>query len=185
MLTPEQGQALVTLARESIAEALGGPPVPASQGAWLHDPGATFVTLHRRGRLHGCIGSIEPRRTLLDDVKHNAVAAALLDPRATTLERADVGELEIEVSLLAPLEPIHFTSEADALDQIRAGEDGIVIAYGRDRATFLPQVWDSLSDKVEFMRQLKRKAGLPGNFWDPRIVVHRFSVERWGSAVAA
>lgn len=185
MLTPEQGQELVALARESIAEALGGPPVSAPEGAWLRAPAATFVTLHRRGRLHGCIGSIEPQRSLLEDVKHNAVAAALLDPRATTLERADVGELEIEVSLLSPLEPIHFSSEADALDQIRAGDDGIVIAYGRERATFLPQVWASLPDKVEFMRQLKRKAGLPGNFWDPRIVIHRFSLDKWGSAVAA
>jgi AmmeMemoRadiSam system protein A len=184
MLTREQGERLVTLARDAIAETLGAPPVPDPQGAWLHQPAATFVTLHRHGSLHGCIGSIEPHRALLEDVKHNAVAAALHDPRATLLDLEGVGELAIEVSLLSPLERIRFTSEEDALAQIRPGVDGIVIAHGRERAIFLPQVWATLPDTPEFMRQLKRKAGLPGGFWSPDMKVHRFSLHKWGGEVA-
>ncbi len=185
MLTPEQGHRLIVLASDAIAEALGAPPVADPQGDWLRRSAATFVTLHRGGRLHGCIGSIEPQRSLLEDVKHNAVAAALFDPRASPLVVDDVNALEIEVSLLSPLEPITFTSEEDALAQIRPGVDGIVIAYGGERATFLPQVWDSLPDTREFMRQLKRKAGLPGSFWSEGMKVHRFSVHKWSRAIAA
>ena len=183
MLGHEQGEALVTLARDAIAEALGGARHANPAGAWLREPAATFVTLRWHGHLQGCIGSIEPRRSLLDDIKHNAVAAALHDPRAAHLDLDQVGELDVEVSLLSPLQPIHFTSEEDALAQLRPGVDGVVIAYGGDRATFLPQVWSSLPDKVEFMRQLKRKAGLPGHFWHPSLKVYRFTVSKWGAEI--
>jgi AmmeMemoRadiSam system protein A len=183
-LTNEQGARLVQIARGAIAQGLGvrgaalDPPDPAGE-TWLLEPGATFVTLHRFGQLHGCIGSIEPRRALFDDVRHNANAAAFLDPRATPLRAADLPDLEVEISLLGPLEPISFSSEADALSRLKPHVDGVVVAYGDRRATFLPQVWESLPDPAEFLAHLKAKAGLPPDFWGPGIKLYRYGLQKW------
>ena len=86
MLDEEQGRELARYAREVIAQALGGPPAVPPTGAWCDVPAATFVTLHRGDELHGCIGTLEPRRSLVRDVATNAVAAALRDPRAPFLD---------------------------------------------------------------------------------------------------
>jgi len=182
-LNSEQGARLIQLARDAIAAGLGLPgrsaPLDADAEQWLAEPGATFVTLHRGGELHGCIGSIEPRRRLFDDVRQNAAAAAFVDPRATPLEPADLDELEVEVSLLGPLEPLSFVDEADALAQLRPGVDGVVFAYGARRATFLPQVWESLPEPREFLAHLKVKAGFTPGFWAEGVKLYRYGLQKW------
>ncbi len=178
-LTEEQGRTLVTVARDAIAAALGKPPAPDPEGEWLRRHGATFVTLTRDGELHGCIGSLEARQSILADVKHNAVAAALYDPRARVFSLEHVDELRIEVSILSPLEPITFDDEVDALSKLRPHVDGVVIAHGGRRATFLPQVWRSLPSPAEFMAHLKRKAGLSPSFWAPTVKLYRYSLEKF------
>lgn len=100
----EDGRALAHFARDAIAAALGGPPPRAPEFPGAEQIASTFVTLRRGDVLHGCIGTIEPRRTLVDDVRSNAVSAALFDPRATPLCREDVEHLSVEVSVLGPLE---------------------------------------------------------------------------------
>lgn len=182
-LTSEQGARLLALARDAIAAGLGlpgkaAPPDPVAE-RWLEEPAATFVTLHRGGELHGCIGSIEPRQRLVDDVRHNAAAAAFIDPRATPLHPADLDELEVEVSLLGPLEPLSFRSEEDALSQLRPGVDGVVFACGSRRATFLPQVWESLPEPREFLEHLKAKAGFPPDFWAEGVKLYRYGLQKW------
>jgi AMMECR1 domain-containing protein len=71
------------------------------------------------------------------------------------------------------------TSEADALARLRPGIDGLVLSYGRRRATFLPQVWESLPDARQFMAQLKLKAGLPADFWHADLTLARYGVSKW------
>lgn len=184
------GPTLLAVARASIARALGlTTPAPAvdEDAPWLRQAGASFVTLTQGGALRGCIGSLQAHRPLLDDVKANAVAAALDDPRFAPLRAAELPRTEIEVSLLSPLQAMHFASEADALAQLRPSVDGVVFAYRHYRSTFLPQVWEQLPDAHDFMAQLKRKAGLPGDFWDPdvrlqRYTVTQFSEQRKGAA---
>jgi AmmeMemoRadiSam system protein A len=180
MLDEARGEVLLQIARDAIAEALGGRPGPRPEGAWLDEPAATFVTLTRDGHLHGCIGSIAPRRSLREDVKHNAVAAALHDPRATHLEAGDAADLGIEVSLLSALSPMPFRDEADALAQLRPHVDGVVLTLGGRRATFLPQVWRKLPAPAEFMAHLKAKAGLPMDVWHPEMEIERFTLQKWG-----
>jgi hypothetical protein len=170
---------LLRLARRAIAHQLGGPPVVEPEGAWFHEPAATFVTITRFGDLHGCIGSIEPARALWKDIVHNAVAAAFYDPRSRPLRSDELGDIRIEVSLLSPLSPMAFGNEADALSQIRPHEDGIVLVVGRRRATFLPQVWAKLPDRREFMEHLKMKAGLPPGYWSDSVELYRYSLEKW------
>ncbi|HEY7657456.1 MAG TPA: AMMECR1 domain-containing protein, partial [Burkholderiales bacterium] len=85
----------------------------------------------------------------------------------------------VEVSLLSPLEPLVFDDEGDALRQLKPGIDGLVFEYGHHSSTFLPQVWEQLADPVEFMAELKRKAGLPPDFWDPAVRLMRYTVQKW------
>jgi len=175
-----EGQALAAYARAAIRAALGGPEAVAPDGAWAHAPGATFVSLfHPDGDLQGCIGSIEPRRGVAADVAANAVTAALDDPRALPLTLDDVDRLTVEVSLLGPLEPIACSSEEEACAALRPGVDGVVLRDGARRATFLPDVWESLPDPKQFLWHLRRKAGLPADAWFSTFTVYRYSVRRW------
>jgi len=176
---PEPGRVLLRLARCSIAEALGDPPRPLPQEDWLNEPGATFVTLTRDGELRGCIGSLQAHRPLVEDVCRNACAAAFDDPRFAPLGRDELEATCCEVSLLSPAEPMQFEDEADALAQLRPGIDGVILEYGRYRSTFLPQVWEQLPDPRQFMAHLKRKAGLPDDFWDKDVRLSRYTVTKW------
>jgi AmmeMemoRadiSam system protein A len=180
-LADDQGRRLVDLARGTIAHALGGPPVAPPEGAWCARPAATFVTLTKRGRLHGCLGSVEPRRPLVEDVAQNALAAAFRDPRSVPLRADELPDLGVEVSLLSPLEPLEFADEEDALAKIRPHVDGIVLSWGPRRGTFLPQVWATLPDPHTFLSELKQKAGLPPHFWAPDIEIARFTLQKWSS----
>ena len=96
------------------------------------------MTLTRSGQLRGCIGSLEPRRQLRDDVRANAVAAAFRDPRFPPLTSGEFADTHVEVSLLSPQSPMTFENEADALLQLRPGIDGVVLEYGMSRGTFPP-----------------------------------------------
>ncbi len=178
-----RGEVLLALARAAVVSALGIPCVAPEDAHWLREPGACFVTLTQRGQLRGCIGSLEARRSLLADVKANAVAAAMQDPRFAPLTPAELALTRVEVSLLSPLQEMHFASEADALAQLRPGIDGIVFSCGGHRSTFLPQVWEQLPDAAEFMGQLKRKSGLAADFWDSGVRLQRYSVAKWQEAL--
>jgi AmmeMemoRadiSam system protein A len=179
MPNTELGAALLRLARASIGEKLGKPLPVDARHARLHEPGATFVTLTQQGQLRGCIGSLDAHRPLAQDVRENAQAAAFRDPRFTPLAIEEFEFTSVEVSLLTPAAPMAFRDEADFMAQLRPGVDGIVFQYGRHRSTFLPQVWESLPDSVQFMQQLKRKAGLPPNFWHQEVTIARYEVTKW------
>jgi len=179
------GHLLLPIARAAIASALGQPQHADTSAAWLHEPGACFVTLTQHAQLRGCIGTLAARRTLLADVQANAVAAALQDSRFAPLQLAELAHTDIEVSLLSPLQPMHFVSEAQALAQLRPGVDGVVFECQRWRSTFLPQVWAQLPKPAEFMAHLKQKAGLPSHFWSDEVRLYRYTVTHWQEAKAA
>jgi AmmeMemoRadiSam system protein A len=175
----ERGPTLLTWARKRLVHQLGGPPASRPSAPWCSELGATFVTLHwKNGRLQGCIGSIEPRFPIVDDVEHNVIAAACHDPRGRRVELGDLDALDIELSILSPLEPIEFHDEASALAAIRPGVDGIVLGWQGERATFLPSMWSRLPGVREFMQALKTKAGLPENFWRADVKLWRYAVDR-------
>lgn len=173
------GQALLVRARNAIAEQLNLPTQAEPDHPALSEPGATFVTLTENGDLRGCIGSLEAHRMLDRDVRANAIAAAFRDPRFAPLQATEWPRLQVEVSLLSTATPITFTDEADALHQLRPGIDGVIFECGARRSTFLPQVWESLPEPREFLTQLKRKAGLSGNFWADDVKLYRYVVQKW------
>jgi AmmeMemoRadiSam system protein A len=183
-MTPDRGEILLQIARAAIARALGVQATAREDARWLTEPGASFVTLKERGELRGCLGSLEARRSLLLDIKSNAVAAAFRDPRFAPVSYAELPEIRIEVSVLSPLTAIEAYREEDALARLRPHEDGVVLEYGSHRGTFLPQVWESLPEPTDFLRQLKRKAGLPESFWSAEIRLSRYTVLKWREADA-
>jgi AmmeMemoRadiSam system protein A len=113
------------------------------------------------------------------DVKRNAVSAALHDPRFALLLTAEFDDTYIEISLLSSRLAMLVQAEADALAQLRPSIDGIVFEYGCYRGTFLPQVWQKLSQPHQFLAMLKRKAGLPADFWAEGTKLSRYTVTKW------
>jgi hypothetical protein len=180
----QHGLTLLRLARSAIARELGFDSHDLPRSDWLEQDGATFVTLNLHGLLRGCIGSLEAFRPLIDDVRQNAVAAAFRDPRFPPLSPQEFADVMIEVSLLGKPEPISFSSEVDALTQLHPGQDGVILEYGRSRATYLPQVWAQLPEPMDFIMNLKEKAGLPADFWSVDIRLSRYSVRKYSEGAA-
>ena len=178
----ERGGILLAAARGAIGERFGAEPLVLQMRPWMQVPGASFVTLMLDGELRGCIGSLEAHRPLLEDVQGNAVAAAFRDPRFPPLSNREFAQVRVEVSELGAAEPLEFESEAHALRLLRPHEDGLILEYGRHRSTFLPQVWETLSKPALFLAQLKRKAGLPADFWHDEIRLSRYAVSKWKEA---
>jgi AmmeMemoRadiSam system protein A len=176
----ERGAVLLSIAREAIADP-GEPRGDVTRGReWLRAPGASFVTLRTAaGELRGCIGSIDARRALGEDVARNAHGAAYRDPRFPPLQPHERASVAVEVSVLTPRVPMAVTSEDEALASLRPGEDGVFLQYREMSATFLPQVWESLADPLDFLAELRRKAGLPMGFWHPDLRLSRYSVEKY------
>jgi AmmeMemoRadiSam system protein A len=180
-LQPEAQRALVAAAYASIAQglALGRSGITAAEqyAPELRVPAATFVTLTAQGRLRGCCGALEPDRPLVLDVWHHAYASAFRDPRFSPLQRPEYAELEIEISVLGPLEPIEASNDAELLAALVRGRHGLLLACDDRRATFLPQVWDELSEPAQFLAQLKRKAGWEPSGWPTGLAAWRYCVE--------
>ena len=175
----EKGSTLLKLARNEIASRLGQAAAKPVKAAWLQESGASFVTLTRQGELRGCIGTLEAHRPLGIDVRENAVAAAFRDPRFMPLTLGEFEDIRVEVSVLTPAEPIVVKDEAAALAALRPNIDGVVFEYSHYRSTFLPQVWEQLPEPAEFLAHLKRKAGLPMDFWAEQVRLSRYTVSKW------
>jgi hypothetical protein len=173
------GDVLLPIARASIGSVLGLSVPTQDDHPALQRVAATFVTLTRHGQLRGCIGSLEAHRTLLEDVKANAKAAAFMDPRFQPLSATEYRQVRVEVSLLSRSEPMPVASEQDAIAGLRPGVDGVILEWTRHRGTFLPQVWDQLPDPRDFLANLKRKAGLAHDFWADDLKLHRYTVTKW------
>ncbi|WP_257310144.1 AmmeMemoRadiSam system protein A [Geothrix fuzhouensis] len=177
--TIDRGPTLLLIARGAIAEKLGlaGATVPLA--SWLEEPGASFVTLNRHGSLRGCMGTLAPVESLGEDVAANARAAAFHDPRFPPLALSEWPDTDIEVSLLSPLEPIRYENKNHLLTLLRPHVDGLVLEWEGHKGAFLPQVWDQMPNPAEFLAHLRQKAGLSQDFWDDRIRITRFTVDRF------
>lgn len=174
-LLARHGKTLLELAAHSIRYGLehGTAPAPADIHPDLVADGACFVTLKKSSALRGCIGSVMPWRGLAQDVCENAFKAAFGDPRFARLspDELDV-DLEISISVLSPPQPFPF--EDDLIARLTPFEDGVILSEGNRRGLFLPQVWEQLPDPADFVAHLKRKAGLPMDYWSETLRAERF-----------
>jgi AmmeMemoRadiSam system protein A len=177
MFTDDQKQALVTLAREAVAGATRGERTPPATAGDFPEASGAFVTLKREGRLRGCIGTLECRRSLAEEVARVAVSAAREDPRFAPLTAEELDGLDVEVSVLGPLEEIDPRDPA----AIEIGRHGLVVEQGYRRGLLLPQVateWEW--DRETFLDQTCVKAGLPPAAWRQGAKVYRFAAEVFG-----
>ena len=147
--------------------------------AALHIHQNTFVTLKYKGQVIGCMGSLEAERPLVNDVVHNAFSASYHDPRFPDPKSIDPEKIEVYISLLSAFEEIWFNSEQELLSKIRPGRDGLLMREGQRQGTFLPAVWESIPDPESFLKELKRKTGLPVDYWSDTIKVYRYTTEYW------
>jgi AmmeMemoRadiSam system protein A len=174
---------LVDVARRSIAHALdqGGPLAvdPEAYPVALRRPRASFVTLHRREELRGCVGALEAVSPLVAGVARHAYGAAFEDPRFAPVTREEATQLEIHISVLSPLERIRVGTREALIAALRPGLDGLVLRQAERRATFLPSVWGSLSEPCDFVAELERKAGFVAGAWAEGVECFRYSVEEW------
>ncbi len=179
-----EGKWLLDIARRAIASAFGLVPEPDRDALLAEYPElgreqATFVTLTIDGQLRGCIGSIVPHRPLIDDLIHNARAAAFEDPRFPPLSREEYDRIDIEVSLLTVPQELSYTDVEDLRRKIRPGVDGVILNLNGRQATFLPQVWEELPDFDLFFAHLCVKAGLPQNCLAYHPVILTYQVEKF------
>lgn len=187
MRSPEEvgisGPFLLGLARESIDYGFDNKaPLPVHLDelpAALAEPAATFTTLRLAGALRGCCGRLEAAEPLATDVAHSAFTAAFRDPRFEPLQRDEFAAINVEVSVLTPMEPMQVNDEADLLELLQPGVDGLVIAEGWRRATFLPKVWESLPEPRQFLGQLKLKCGLSQDYWSSRLEFLRYTTRTY------
>lgn len=168
-LTHEDGKYLLTVARKTIEDRLLGRKAEAGQDDGLFpkcsERRGTFVTLTMGGALRGCIGHIIPQESLVDGVRVNAINAAFRDPRFRPLSPQEWEKTKIEVSVLTEPKTLPYTDGEDLFRKLRPGVDGVILKKGHNQATFLPQVWEQLPDKKEFLTHLCLKAGLDGHAW--------------------
>jgi AmmeMemoRadiSam system protein A len=146
---------------------------------------ASFVTLHAEEKLRGCIGSLEPRTSLAEDISFNAYAAAFRDARFQPLQAGELVTLSLQISVLSTPEMLDFDSESSLLALVRPGIDGLILQEHDFRSTFLPSVWESLPDPARFLGHLKVKAGLSTDYWSASIRIWRYTTESFAASVAA
>jgi AmmeMemoRadiSam system protein A len=189
-LTSEDKRLLIQIAGEAIARAVHGREAPAIDLERLPDAltrdGASFVTLteRERGTLRGCIGSLEARRPLVIDVRENAAAAALHDPRFPAVQPHELDGLKVEISVLSEAQALDYEDAESLIAQLRPGVDGVVIEKDWHRATFLPQVWEKIPDPHQFMAYLCRKANLSSDAYrQPGLDVYIYQVEKFEEPV--
>jgi len=172
------GTELLRLARGSIEYGLiHREPLPVDCDELpraLTEPRATFTTLRFEGQLRGCRGALEAVLPLAKDVTRSAFQAAFQDPRFDPVSEGELDAIRLEVSVLSPPEPIYFTDEADLLDRLTPGTDGLVILADGRRATFLPEVWGMLPEPRQFLAALKAKCGLERDYWSEQLEFQRY-----------
>ena len=175
---------LTGIARDTIVgdlykQKLINKPALLKRHPFLAKEGATFVTLNKDTRLRGCMGSLKAYRPLIDDLISNSRSAAFSDPRFMELQPKELSRLEVEVSLLTPPRKVIYKDVADLKQQIVVGKDGIVLETFFHKATYLPQVWESLPEFEQFFSFLCKKAGLSGECLEDHPDIYRYHVHKY------
>ena len=180
MTTTEHERALLLrIAREAIAAQVNSQQstVDSRQSDSAHDAlvrrrAGVFVTIHLAGALRGCIGHLEPDEPLPRSVARCAAAACSEDPRFPAVKASELPEIQVEISLLGPMEPA--AGPAD----VEIGRHGLLIEMGRQRGLLLPQVATERNwDAATFLSQTCRKAGLAPDRWQHGATVWRFEAD--------
>jgi len=167
MLTKEQKDIILALAKEAVISAVRGKKIDKNSWLqkypWLSKKGAVFVTLNKNHNLRGCIGSIIAHQSLIDDIINNAKSATLNDPRFSPVKLNELDNITIEVSYLTEPKLLKYSDVDELKRKIRKRLDGVILNLNGYQATYLPSVWEQLPDFNSFFATLCQKAGLSSN----------------------
>lgn len=175
-ITEEVGEKLVKLARKAIEDHFKN--LRTKPPEELSEKRGVFVTIHKYPsmELRGCIGFVEPVFPLGEAVIKAALNAAFNDPRFLPLEQDELEVVTFEVSVLSKPELIEVENPKDYLEKIQEG-DGLILKKGLFSGVFLPQVWELIKGKENFLNALCEKAGLPHGSWlDKDVKIYKFKV---------
>jgi uncharacterized protein len=177
--TPAEQCQLLGIARLTLESITAGSGSPSLNFDLLppnfREPRACFVTLNYDGELRGCTGTLMARSPLAEEVVYTTIQTALYDPRFPAVVAEEVATIHIEISVLTPPSPLAFTRPDEIPFLLQPGVHGVTLMLGRHRSTFLPQVWERLSDPIDFLMRLSLKMGLPSNAWlDAQIQVETY-----------
>jgi len=167
-LTKNEQEFLLKLARNTISTYLetGTKPIlDLELSPKLEQVQGCFTTLTKNHNLRGCIGHILPQEELYKCVMDNAINAAVNDRRFSKLTAIELSEVEVEVSVLSPPEPMEFSSGEDLMSNLRPMVDGVVLKQGLKSSTYLPQVWENFQSKEQFLSSLCQKGGMSIDCW--------------------
>jgi hypothetical protein len=168
-LNIQEKEFLLEIARQALEDAVNQRPLQkldlSQMSETLQGLGASFVTLTRGENLRGCIGTLEAYQPLALDVQEHAVAAAIEDYRFPQVSPEELGSIKIAVSRITPPRALEYQDSNELVELLHPGIDGVIIQDGRQRATFLPQVWDKISKPESFLNQLCMKMGVESNTW--------------------
>jgi uncharacterized protein len=183
-LNQSEKTVLLKIARSAIIDAVNRQALEeidlAKSSSILREIGASFVTLTIKDRLRGCVGAIEAYQPLILDVQEHAVAAALEDYRFPSVKKSEIQQIQIEISRLTPLQALTYSTSEDLVEKLRVDLDGVLIKYNGRRATYLPQVWEKVPDKDQFLSQLCMKMGAAADLWrNQKIQVYTYQVEHF------
>ena len=174
-----ENQVLLNIAKKSIARKFDSSLTIDKEKLIAEFPqlkkdGATFVTLNLDGELRGCIGSLQAKRSLIDDLISNAHAAAFEDPRFLELTPSEFKKVDIEISILSSPIEVQYSDLNDLKSKIKPNIHGVILEYNGKRSTFLPQVWEQLSTFEEFFSHLIYKGSFDDNLFDynPKVFVY-------------
>ena len=180
LLTDNEKNFLLRLARQSLEAAVRPEApealavVPDAVPPGLDQPAGAFVTLRKKGHLRGCVGYVLAAKPLYQTVMEAAAAAALRDPRFPPVEPAGLADLEVEISVLSPCQPVR-------PEEIQVGVHGLLITRNQARGLLLPQVavehhWS----RERFLEETCRKAALPADAWRQGATIEAFTAEVFG-----
>jgi AmmeMemoRadiSam system protein A len=159
---------LLDLARTTLTQVATNGPLPGINAKdvppKLARSRGCFVTLREQGQLRGCVGQLLPQEPLYLAVEDNAQNAAMRDRRFLPVRAGEVDKIKIEISVLSEPQPLRFRSPEELVGQLKPDE-GVVLKIGSHSATYLPQVWEQLPGKIEFLNQLSKKAGCEPSAW--------------------
>jgi uncharacterized protein len=169
-LTSGEQKYLLFLARNTLIHYLSGKPIEEIEKTKLSpaliEKRGCFVTLEKKGNLRGCIGYIQPEKSLCECVIENAVNAATHDPRFPEVIFDELNDITIEISALTVPEPLDIQNRKTFLQDLVPGRDGVILTNGWKKSTFLPQVWEHFGDKESFLNALCEKGGMPWGCWE-------------------
>ena len=177
---------LLRLAREQlVAAAAGGGMIEVDETTLpprLLRPESAFVTLSAEGVLRGCMNdAFAAHEPLYRNVLRNIVLAATEDERFPAVVPEEIDDIRIAISVLTPPEVLEFADADELIAKLEPGVDGVILTVDDATSTYLPEVWETFPDPVDFLSHLSEKAGLAADRWReaPYPVIETYRVTRF------